>query len=273
MRVLSEAFTAEEKPAARSIRLYRHPKSTPPLPFRRRMKLTAELINNSPTYINAIKDRELDLSRNHIPMLENLGATRDLNDSLNLCTNSIRILGNFPTLPRLRNLYLADNRIASIERGLEQFVPNLETLVLTNNEIKELVDLEPLRGLGSLHTLSLANNPVMRKANARLWCVWRLPQTLRVLDFERVKESERQQARELFGAQDGGLSGLARSILAIESTEPKNTFEPGEGLATENEGDSEEKASEDAQKEQNIADLKARIRDEMAQVEAMEEFI
>ncbi|KAJ1964250.1 U2 snRNP complex subunit [Dipsacomyces acuminosporus] len=243
------------------------------------MKLTAELIGNSPTYINAIKDRELDLSRNHIPMLENLGATRDLNDSLNLCTNNIRVLGNFPTLSRLRNLYLSDNRIVSVEQGIAQFIPNLETLVLTNNEIKELVDIEPLREFNNLHILSLVNNPVMRKAHARLWCIWRLPSTLRVLDFERVKEKERAEAKKLFESSDGALSDLAKSILAIETTAainagPANTFVPGEGLddaaaATKN----EEKSPEDEQKEKNIADLKAKIRDEMAQVEAMEEFI
>ncbi|KAJ2813097.1 U2 snRNP complex subunit, partial [Coemansia sp. 'formosensis'] len=193
------------------------------------MKLTADLVASSPSYINAIKDRELDLSSNNIAVIENLGATRDLNDSLNLCHNNIRILGNFPTLDRLQCLYLADNRIAAIERDLAQFLPRLRTLVLTNNDIGDLVDLEPLKEFGELEILSLVNNPVMSKKDARLWCVWRLA-SLRVLDFERVKQGEREEAKKMFEAKDGGLTDLAKSILDVKSSAPSavNTFEPGE---------------------------------------------
>ncbi|KAJ2890151.1 U2 snRNP complex subunit [Coemansia aciculifera] len=236
------------------------------------MKLTADLIASSPTHINAIKDRELDLSSNSITVIENLGATRDLNDSLNLCHNNIRILGNFPTLDRLQCLYLADNQIAAVERDLAQYLPRLRTLVLTNNDLGDLVDLEPLRQFGSLEILSLVNNPVMRRTHARLWCVWRMSETLRVLDFERVKQSERVEAKRLFETKDGAPSDLANSILNVKSTAPStaNTFEPGEGLSPT---DVKEKTAEELQKEQSKAELKAKIRDEMAQVQAMEEYI
>ncbi|KAJ1900531.1 U2 snRNP complex subunit [Kickxella alabastrina] len=248
--------------------------TTPP-----KMKLTADLINNSPTYINAIKDRELDLSGNQISLIENLGAARDLNDSLNLCDNSIRVLGNFPTLKRLHSLYLADNRIASIERNLAEYMPNLQTLVLTNNDISDLVDLEPLRNMERLEIVSLVNNPVMRKPHARLWCVWRLSSSLRVLDFEKIGQNERNEAKRLFEDGKGGISELAKSILAIESVAAaSNVFVPGEGLDAVLGGEQQqhqeaEKSAEDIQREQSIAELKARIREEMAQVEAMEEFI
>ncbi|KAJ2568658.1 U2 snRNP complex subunit [Coemansia sp. RSA 1694] len=236
------------------------------------MKLTADLIASSPTYINAIKDRELNLSDNNISVIENLGATRDLNDSLNLCHNNIRILGNFPTLDRLQCLYLADNRVAAIERDLAQFLPRLRTLVLSNNDIGDLVDLEPLRQFDCLEILSLVNNPVMSKKYARLWCIWRLSPSLRVLDFERVKQNERDEAKRLFEVKDGTPSDLANSILNVKSSAPSaaNTFEPGEGL---DHAAAKEKTAEEIQKEQSIADLKAKIRDEMAQVEAMEEYI
>ncbi|KAJ2742382.1 U2 snRNP complex subunit [Coemansia sp. BCRC 34301] len=237
------------------------------------MKLTADLIASSSTYINAIKDRELDLSDSNISVIENLGATRDLNDSLNLCHNNIRILGNFPTLDRLQCLYLADNRIAAVERDLAQFLPRLRTLVLSNNDIGDLVDLEPLRLFECLEILSLVNNPVMSKKNARLWCIWRMSPSLRVLDFERVRQAERSEAKRLFEAKDGTPSDLANSILNVKSSAPSvaNTFEPGEGL--DHVAAAKEKTAEELQKEQSIADLKARIREEMAQVQAMEEYI
>ncbi|KAJ2350617.1 U2 snRNP complex subunit [Coemansia sp. RSA 2618] len=228
------------------------------------MKLTADLVSNSPAFINAIKEYELDLSGNHISLIENLGATRDLHDSLNLSNNTIRILGNFPELSRLHSIYIADNRVASIEQSLSASLPNLRTLVLTDNDMAELVDLEPLRELHCLEHLSLVNNPVMFRAHARLWCVWRLAASLRVLNFERVTTKEREEARALFETTDGEMSALAKDILAIEAS--ANTFVPGEGLA-DNTGET------DLDKQQSIAELKARIREEMAQIEAMDEYI
>ncbi|KAJ2764941.1 U2 snRNP complex subunit, partial [Coemansia nantahalensis] len=189
------------------------------------MKLTAVFLSKSPSYINAVKEHELDLSGNHITLIENLGATRDLYDALNFCNNSIRVLGNFPELQRLQSIYIADNRVASIERDLAACLPNIHTLVLTNNDLAELVDLEPLRAFSRLRHLSLASNPAMHKPHARLWCVWRMPSSLLVLNFERITLAERQEAKRLFEAPGGGgLSDLARGILAIESA--TNTFVP-----------------------------------------------
>ncbi|KAJ2501717.1 U2 snRNP complex subunit [Coemansia sp. RSA 1972] len=224
------------------------------------MKLTADLVAASPSYINAIKEYELDLSNNHITQLENLGSTRNLYDALNLCTNTVRVLGNFPSLPRLLSIYASDNRIASIDRTLASSIPNIRTLVLTGNDLRELSDLEPLREFTQLEHLSVVGNPVASVQWARLWCVWRF-KALKVLDFERVTERERKEAQKVFET-NGELSALALDILAVQQT---NTFVPGEGL--------EEEETVDLDKQQSIAELKARIRSEMAQIEAMDEYI
>ncbi|KAJ2838222.1 U2 snRNP complex subunit [Coemansia erecta] len=223
------------------------------------MKLTADLVAASPSYINAIKEYELDLSNNHITQLENLGSTRNLYDALNICTNTVRVLGNFPSLPRLLSIYASDNRIASIDRSIATAIPNIRTLVLTGNDLHELTDLEPLKELMQLEHLSVAGNPVASVQYARLWCVWRF-KMLKVLDFERVTEKERNEARELFEV-DGELTALAGDVLAVQQT---NTFVPGEGL---------EEETVDLDKQQTISELKARIRSEMAQIEAMDEYI
>ncbi|KAJ1733709.1 U2 snRNP complex subunit [Coemansia sp. Benny D160-2] len=238
------------------------------------MKLTADLIKNSPTYLNPIKDRELDLSNNHITLIENLGATRDLNDTLNLCSNSIRVLGNFPILTRLRSLYLSSNRIAAIDHRLPAQLPNLVSLVLTSNDIEELKVLEPLRELARLEHLSLYGNPVMTKPHARLWCVWRFP-SIRVLNFEKVSLAERVAAKGLFEAENGKPSSLALEILAIEAPSADNTFEPGEGLDLLDSDDkmNVDRGSSASANAQAITDIKAKIRDEMSQIQAMEEFI
>ncbi|ORX89584.1 U2 small nuclear ribonucleo protein A [Basidiobolus meristosporus CBS 931.73] len=190
------------------------------------MKLTADLITRSPSYINAIKDRELDLRGNKIPVLENLGVTKDQNDTIDLTDNSIQYLGNFPLLRRLHTLLLSNNRISRIETTLSKYLPNLRTLVLTNNSISELGDLEGLSGLSKLTYLSLIDNPVTKKNYYRSWLIWKIP-TLRVIDFKRVKDAERQEAQKLFQSKNGEVTSLAKSILETTS----KTFEPGEELS------------------------------------------
>ncbi|CAO3573791.1 unnamed protein product [Mortierella alpina] len=188
------------------------------------MKLTPDLIARAPSYLNALKDRELDLRSHKIPAIENLGVTRDLNDSLDLTDNDIRALSNFPSLPRLKCLLLSNNRIGKIDVHLGQYLPNLTTVVLTNNAITELSDLEGLSTCPSLEYLSLLDNPVTKKKYYRSWVVWKLP-SVRVLDFQKVKKAERQEAKKLFEGKSGP-SALAESIAATKSS----TFEPGEGV-------------------------------------------
>ena len=69
-------------------------------------------------------------------------------------------------------------------------MPNLTTLVLTNNNIAELGDLEPLKDVKSLQYLSLLGNPVREKKWYREWLAWRIP-SLRVLDFQRIRDKVR----------------------------------------------------------------------------------
>ncbi|KAF9092234.1 U2 small nuclear ribonucleoprotein A' [Mortierella sp. AM989] len=188
------------------------------------MKLTPELISRAPCYLNALQDRELDLRSHKIPAIENLGVTKDLNDSLDLTDNDIRSLSNFPSLPRLKCLLLSNNRISKIDSNLSQYLPNLTTVILTNNAITELSDLDGLAGCESIEFLSLLDNPVAKKKYYREWVIWKLP-SVRVLDFERVKMKESDEAKKLFEGK-AGPSALAESIAATKSS----TFEPGEGV-------------------------------------------
>lgn len=112
---------------------------------------------------------------------------QDQHDCIDFTDNSIIVLGNIPLLRRLRTLLLANNRISSISQSLHLSVPNLTTLVLTNNNIVELGDLEPLKDIKSLQYLSLLGNPVREKKWYREWLAWRIP-GLRVLDFQRIRD-------------------------------------------------------------------------------------
>ncbi|NXJ75984.1 RU2A protein, partial [Trogon melanurus] len=103
------------------------------------VKLTAELIEQAAQYTNAVRDRELDLRGYKIPVIENLGATLDQFDAIDFSDNEIRKLDGFPLLRRLKTLLMNNNRICRIGENLEQALPSLTELVLTNNNIAELV--------------------------------------------------------------------------------------------------------------------------------------
>lgn len=189
------------------------------------MKLTPELIESVPSHLNPLKERQLDLRGPSRPLhltaltnrsqaslslpskisvsprsvfvlpLPSCTATltvrvQDQHDCIDFTDNSITVLGNIPLLRRLRTLLLANNRVSSISASLHLSVPNLTTLVLTNNNIAELGDLEPLKDARGLQYLTLLGNPVQERKWYREWLAWRIP-SLRVLDFQRIRDKVR----------------------------------------------------------------------------------
>ncbi|KAM8888139.1 U2 small nuclear ribonucleoprotein A' [Synchiropus picturatus] len=183
------------------------------------VKLSAELIEQAAQFTNPVRDRELDLRGYKIPVLENLGATLDQFDTIDFSDNEIRKLDGFPLLKRLKTLMLNNNRICRLGENLETALPCLRELVLTNNNIQDLGDLDPLASIKTLTLLSLLRNPVTNKKHYRLYVINKLPQ-IRVLDFQKVKMKERQEAEKMFKGKRGAQ--LAKDI----AKQPK-TFTPG----------------------------------------------
>ncbi|RXN20554.1 pro convertase subtilisin kexin type 6 isoform X1 [Labeo rohita] len=186
------------------------------------VKLTAELIEQAAQYTNPVRDRELDLRGYKIPVLENLGATLDQFDTIDLSDNEVRKLDGFPLLKRLKTLLLNNNRICRIGENLEQSLPNLKELILTSNNIQELGDLDPL---ATVKSLTLLRNPVTNKKHYRLYVINKIPQ-IRVLDFQKVKLKERQEAEKMFKGKRGAQ-------LAKDIAKRTKTFTPGAALQTE----------------------------------------
>ncbi|KAF3803182.1 Serine/threonine-protein kinase VPS15 [Colletotrichum gloeosporioides] len=145
-------------------------------------------------------------------------------DSIDFTDNDIQVLGNFPLSPRISTLLLARNRVSSIQSTLPNAIPNLQQLVLAANNLAELADLDALAGFKRLTHLVLADNPVTKRENYRYWVVWRCP-TVRFLDYGKVKEAEREKARELFGtaeepsalASKANAANSLRQIMGIKS--------------------------------------------------------
>lgn len=178
------------------------------------MRLTADLIQGSLSYLNPLKERELDLRGHRIPAIENLGVAGP-HDALDLTDNDIQVLGNFPLSPRVRTLLLARNRIAAIQPSLPAAIPALRNLVLASNSLAELSDLDVLAKFARLTHLVLLENPVTKKEHYRYWVVWRCP-TVRFLDYQKVKDAEREQAKELFGTAEEPTE-LASTIMGTKS--------------------------------------------------------
>ncbi|TVY55186.1 U2 small nuclear ribonucleoprotein A' [Lachnellula cervina] len=178
------------------------------------MRLTTELIQTSLSYLNPLKERELDLRGHKIPAIENLGVAGP-HDAIDFTDNDIQMLGNFPLSPRLRTLLLARNRVSSIQPTLANSLPNLSTLVLHANNFAELADLDVLSTFTVLTHLVLSENPVTRKEHYRTWVVWRCP-TVRFLDYKKVKDAEREKGKEIFGTHKEP-SILASKIMGVKS--------------------------------------------------------
>lgn len=183
------------------------------------MKLTPELIEQCSQYINPVRDRELDLRGYKIPVIENLGATLDQFDTLDFSDNELRKLEGFPLLKRLTTILLNNNRICRIAEGLESNLPKLDTVIFTNNSIQELGDLDPLSTISTLRTLSLMRNPVTNRKHYRLYVVHKVPQ-IKLLDFRKVRQREREQAAALFKGKKG-------QQLVKDLGKRSRTFVPG----------------------------------------------
>ncbi|XP_031619715.1 probable U2 small nuclear ribonucleoprotein A' [Contarinia nasturtii] len=166
------------------------------------VKLTPELINASMQYINPCRDRELDLRGYKIPQIENMGATLDQFDTIDFSDNDLRRLDGFPYLPRIKCLLLNNNRIVRIADNLHEFLPNLESLILTGNNIQDFSDLDALLSLTKLETLSLLTNPITTDAHYREYVAYKFPK-LRLLDFRKIRQKDRQAAVELFRSKKG----------------------------------------------------------------------
>lgn len=187
------------------------------------VRLTADLIWKSPHFFNAIKERELDLRGNKIAVIENLGATEDQFDTIDLSDNEIVKLENFPYLNRLGTLLLNNNRITRINPSIGEFLPKLHSLVLTNNRLLNLAEIDPLASFPKLQFLSLLDNNITKKPNYRLYVIHKL-KSLRVLDFKKVRQKERVEAANLFASKEAE-EDVKKSAL--------KTFTPGEVLVSE----------------------------------------
>jgi len=208
------------------------------------MRLTADLISKSPNFLNPLKERELDLRGNKLTVIENLGATQDRNDCIDLSDNQIAVFENFPLLSRLKMLMLSNNKIAKIAGGLGDVLPALETVILTNNKLANLSDIDTLAELQSLRRLCLWDNQITKKPHYRLYVIHKLPKLMQ-LDFKKIRENEREASVKMFGVSSKQAS-KPKSTGTMTSTTTSTASSSGSAASKANE-DIQRKAERQAQ--------------------------
>lgn len=122
-----------------------------------------------------------------IPAIENLSATQDQFDAIDLSNNDLKKLESATILKRLKMLLMSNNKLNRIAEAIGDFFPKLEALVLSNNDFAKLSELDNLASLRALRTLSLIDNAVTKLPDYRAYVLHLLP-GLRTLDFQKVKQ-------------------------------------------------------------------------------------
>ena len=170
------------------------------------MRITSELVTDlADQRIDPNGDRALVMRGYKISMIENLAITRDQYACIDLSDNDLGKIENIPTLRRLRSLILVNNSISRIASDAFDGLPELTSLVLSNNRISSLSVLLPVAKLRNLERLSLIENSVNKQKHYRWFVIHLLGYSpkFRFLDFHRITEKERNDAREFFESDEG----------------------------------------------------------------------
>jgi U2 small nuclear ribonucleoprotein A' len=167
------------------------------------VRITLDLLQQASQTLNPANQRQIQLRGLKIPNVENLGGTNDAYETIDLSDNDLIKLSNFPPLKRLRTLLLMNNRISRIAEDAFDTLPFLVSVTLTGNKLEKLVDLEALTKLKTLERLSLLENPVIKVKHYRPYMINKCSKTLRILDFNRIKDKERKASGLLFAHERG----------------------------------------------------------------------
>ena len=91
---------------------------------------------------------------------------------------------------------------------LSEFLPNLNSVYLTNNMIQDYCDIDPLQGCKKLEYVSFMGNPVANKKHYRSYVIFKLPQVIPRSIQKGVDRTKIKDYREIFIRVDqfGGLT-------------------------------------------------------------------
>merc|ERR1711881_769122 len=163
-------------------------------------------------------------------------------ETLSLISVGLTTLKGFPKLASLKKLELSDNRISSGLQALQD-CPQLSHLNLSNNKIKDLDAIEPLKSFEQLTHLDLFNNDICNIEDYRTK-VFKLLPNLKFLDDADADDNDEEES------DDEGANG------AEEGDEDDGEDDDDEVEGEEDEDDSDELSDEeDDDGEMTLSDL------------------
>jgi len=186
-----------------------------------------------------IKDLNLDNAR--ATQIEGLSDEYINLETLSLISVGLTTLKGFPKLASLKKLELSDNRISSGLQALQD-CPQLSHLNLSNNKIKDLDAIEPLKSFEQLTHLDLFNNDICNIEDYRTK-VFKLLPSLKFLDDADADDNDEEES-------DDGVNG------GEEGDEEDGEDEEDGDEGEEDEEDSDEEDSDDEDEgEMTLSDL------------------
>ncbi|KAJ1607669.1 putative U2 small nuclear ribonucleoprotein A' LRR repeat-containing protein [Cryptosporidium canis] len=148
-------------------------------------------------FLNSINESySCNIRNSRIKTFDNTGVLRDQFECIDLSDNLISSLGNISGLNKLKTFIACNNEIELIEPGFCKSLPNLESLILTNNRLKSIESISAIFLLKNLKRLSLVNNPITKIPHYKAIMIGMLP-NLVYLDFQKINQFERNTS-ELF---------------------------------------------------------------------------
>jgi len=208
--------------------------------------------------------KELNLDNTRATQIEGLTDEYTALESLSLIKIGLTSLKGFPKLPNLQRLELGDNRISHGLLVLKD-CPKLSHLNLSNNKIKDLEALEPLKSFDKLTHLDLFNNDICNSDDYRSKVFKMLP-NLKYLDDadadlneaedsedeeddeddddEEDEDEEEEEGGEA-EPQNGGGAKVASSAVAAATADSDEDDEDDEDGEEEEEEESDEEDEDD----------------------------
>lgn len=180
------------------------------------MRLTAQVINEAPEILNPEGKLTLLLRDLQITELENLAITQNKYQVLDLSNNDLISLGNIPkSFNNLECLLLSNNNISYIDDDSFPLENHITSISLFNNNIYKFQKSFKDK-FTRLETLVLLGNPITEIENYRHFIIWLIP-NLKVLDFKKVKQAERNTSESMFGTNHDEFNTLAQLMFSNEN--------------------------------------------------------
>ena len=159
--------------------------------------MSSSSYSSSPSIYLSFQVKELNLDNARATQIEGLTDDYVNLESLSLINVGLTTLKGFPKLPKLKKLELSDNRISNGLGALKD-CPQLSQLNLSNNKIKDLEAIEPLKSFDVLTHLDLFNNDICNMEDYRTK-VFKLLPNLKYLDDADADDNDEAEDEESEG--------------------------------------------------------------------------